>query len=54
VLGTLGPMCRPPAPIQVDAGPALRLGDHTRVVAVEVAVKIAPAGSGPTDALSDC
>lgn len=53
MLGTLGPMCRPPAPIQVDAGPALRLGEHIRVV-VEVAVKIAPAGSGPTDASSDC
>jgi hypothetical protein len=54
VLRTLDPMCRSPAPIPVDAGPALRLGDDIQVVAVDVAVKIAPADCGPTDASSAC
>ena len=54
MLGTLRPVCRPPAPIPVDAGPALRLGDEIQVVTVEVTVKIAPADCGRTDASSAC
>ena len=53
MLGKLGPMCRPAAPIPVDAGLAPRLGDDIRVVTIEVAVKITPADCGPI-ALSTC